>query len=280
MRACVVHTVLVSDEPILDDEVLAYYGQGRERSRLTTACRLEFLRTSELLARFLPPPPATVLDVGGGTGAYALPLRSAGHDVALIDPVPLHVEQARAAGVQVATVGDARSLAEFADDTFDVVMMLGPLYHLPDRVERLTALREAVRVVRPSGVILASVISRFASTLDGLHAGFLLDERFEAIVREDLTTGHHQNPARVTGWFTTAYFHHPDEIRAEFDDAGSRVQEVLAIEGPTSGMADLDAWLDDEERTAVLLRAIRRVESEPSILGSSSHLFIVARPSA
>lgn len=134
-----------------------------------------------------------------------MPLTEAGYDVVLVDPVPLHVDQARQSGVSSAVVGDARSL-EFDDDSFDVVLLLGPLYHLTEREERVCALREAARVVRPSGVIVVAVISRFASTFD--------------------------------------------------------------------------AWLDDDERRAILLRAIGRVESEPSLLGSSSHMLVVARPSA
>ena len=270
---------MMGDEPVLDSEVLAYYERGRERSRLETTSRLEYLRTKELLERFLPASPARVLDVGGGAGAYAVPLIEAGYEVVLVDPVPLHANQARQAGVSNAVVGDARSL-DFDDESFDAVLMLGPLYHLTDRDERVSALREAVRVVRPAGVIVAAVISRFASTFDGLQAGFLLDERFERIVERDVATGHHDNVDEVPGWFTTAYFHHPDELDGEFADAGCHVQSVLAIEGPTSGMPDLDAWLDDDLRRATLLSAIGRVESEPSLLGSSSHIFIVARAPA
>lgn len=273
------NTGVMSEEPALDPEVSAYYDRGRERSRLETTSRLEYLRTRELLGRFLPVPPARVLDVGGGAGAYALPLIESGYDVVLVDPVPLHVDQARQSGVTSAVVGDARSL-EFDDDSFDAVLMLGPLYHLTQREERVRALREAARVVRPAGVILAAVISRFASTFDGLQAGFLLDDRFERIVETDIATGRHENTDAVPGWFTTAYFHHPDELHHEFADSGCQVDHVLAIEGPTSGMADLDAWLDDDERRTILLRAIGRVESEPSLLGSSSHILIAARPSA
>jgi hypothetical protein len=82
----------------LDEEILAYYGKGLERGRLPgiAAGRLEYLRTRDLLSRHLPPAPATVLDVGGGAGAYALPLAGEGYSVYLIDPVPLHVEQAKA----------------------------------------------------------------------------------------------------------------------------------------------------------------------------------------
>ena len=269
------HTGVMSDEPVLDSEVLAYYDRGRERSRLETTSRLEYLRTRELLGRFLPGPPARILDVGGGTGAYAVPLIEAGYDVVLVDPVPLHVDQARQAGANSAVVGDARSL-EFDDDSFDAVLLLGPLYHLTDRDDRVRALRETARVARPSGVILAAVISRFASTLDGLSAGFLLDDRFQRIVETDLATGRHENADLVPGWFTTAYFHHPDELDGEFVDAGCQVRKVVAIEGPTSGMPDLAAWLDDEERRAILLGAIGSVESEPSLLGSSSHILIVA----
>ena len=273
------HTGVMSGEPALDPDVLAYYDQGRERSRLETTSRLEYVRTRELLDRFLPPPPARILDVGGGAGAYAVPLIESGYDVVLVDPVPLHVDQARGSGVSSAVVGDARTLA-FDDDSFDAVLMLGPLYHLTEREDRVRALRQAARVVRPAGIVVAAVISRFASTLDGLQAGFLMDDRFERIVETDIATGCHDNADGVPGWFTTAYFHRPDELDAEFDDAGCRVVGVLAIEGPASGMPDLAGWLDDAERRAVLLRAIGRVESEPSLLGSSSHILIVARPSA
>lgn len=267
----------MGDKPVLEPSILTYYERGQERARLTTTSRLEFVRTRQLLERFLPRPPARVLDVGGGAGAYALPLMAAGYDVVLVDPVPLHVRQAQQAGVTAAVVGDARSL-DFDDDSFDAVLLLGPLYHLIDRQERVGAWREAARVVRPSGVIVAAVISRFASTLDGLHAGFLLDERFERIVEADIRTGRHENVDRVPGWFTTAYCHHPAELDDECAEAGCRVQRKVAIEGPTSGVADLDSWLDDDSRRRVLLDAIARVESEPSLLGCSSHILLVVQP--
>ena len=70
----------------LDEDIAAYYAEGKERVRLTAGSgRLELLRTQELLARYLPPAPAIVLDVGGGPGLYALPLAAQGYDVHLID---------------------------------------------------------------------------------------------------------------------------------------------------------------------------------------------------
>jgi hypothetical protein len=90
-----------------------------------------------------------------------------------------------------------------------------------------------------------------------------------------LLLGHH-NPDAVPGWFTTAYFHRPDEIAAEAVDAGLRDARVLAVEGPLWLLGD--ARLDDAVTdVALLLRILRRIEAEPSLLGASSHQLTVAR---
>src|ERR1700677_1111920 len=110
----------------MEPDILTYYNRGRDAGRLDVVGRLEFVRTHELLARFLPHPPARVLDVGGAAGIHALPLIARGYDVTLLDPVPLHVDQARAAGVSSALLGDARDLP-FADASTDATLLLGPL---------------------------------------------------------------------------------------------------------------------------------------------------------
>ncbi len=222
-----------------------------------------------------------MLDVGGGAGAYALPLAREGYWVYLIDPVPLHVEQATAgslgqpeAPLAGAEVGDARSLSKM-DASADAVLLLGPLYHLTARDDRLQALREARRVVRPGGVVLAAAISRFASTIDGLFNGFLADEEFEAIVERDLREGQHRNPDERPGWFTTSYFHRPAGLREEAEVAGLLVDGLFGIEGPAWTMPDLGAWLENPARRAKLFAALRRLETEPDLLGASAHLLLV-----
>jgi ubiquinone/menaquinone biosynthesis C-methylase UbiE len=258
----------------IDPDISAHYALGLEHTRL--AGRLEYVRTRELLARVLPPPPADVVDIGGGAGVYALALAREGYTVRLLDPMALHVEQARAAGLH-ATLGDARALP-FTDESADAALLLGPLYHLQERADRVRALHEAYRVLRPGGVVAAAVISRFASLLDGLGRGRLLDPGFEPIVERDLEDGRHQNPEPENRpeWFTTAYFHHPDEPAQELEDAGFAAATVLAIEGPASFRDELEGWLKDPERGELLLRTIRRVEAEPTLLGASSHLLATA----
>ena len=92
-----------------------------------------------------------------------------------------------------AQVGDARRLP-YGDASADAALLLGPLYHLTDRGDRLTALSEARRVLRTGGLVAAAAISRFASTFDGLARGFLADPRFEHVVERDVHDGQHRNP--------------------------------------------------------------------------------------
>jgi ubiquinone/menaquinone biosynthesis C-methylase UbiE len=265
-------------------EIVAHYNEGREPHRLASgAGQLEYVRTQELLLRFLPPPPAVLLDIGGGAGVYSFWLASLGYAVHLVDAMPLHIEQAR----QVAShpeisplaslyVEDARRV-DFEKASRDAVLLMGPLYHLIEREDRLLALQEASRVLRPGGVVCAVGISRFASTLDGLLGGLLHDPEFESIVVQDLATGQHRNPHNRPRYFTTAFFHHPDELRAEVIEAGFSEVEGLGIEGPAAMMPNFAEFWDNAEKRERLLRTVRAVETEPSLMGVSAHLLAVGQ---
>jgi ubiquinone/menaquinone biosynthesis C-methylase UbiE len=271
------------DMPILD-EVLRHYTGGDERDRLSRGIgRIEQLHTTELLHRWLPAPPAIILDVGGGAGRYAIPLAGRGYHVHLIDPVTLHAQQAAtdsranpATRLASTLVADAQALP-FTDRAADVVLLLGPLYHLTGRDRRLTALREAYRVLRPGGVLVAAAISRWASTADGFTAGYLADPEFARIVEHDITTGIHRNPTCRPEWFTTAYFHRPEELQNELRDAGFTTDGPVPIEGLGTFAATPDTLLADAEHQQRILDAIRRTENEPALLGASAHLAIMGR---
>ena len=267
----------------LPDEILSFYRQTQETNRLTTNAKgqLEFVRTQEIITRYLPAPPAVVLDIGGGSGPYACWLAKAGYEVHLVDPVDLHVEQATEASdrqpehpIASVSLGDARHL-RFSAGSADAVLLLGPLYHLIDKSERLLALEEAYRVLRNGGVMVAAGISRFASMLDSFFQDRYRNAVFIDMVRADLETGYHRNPTEDLKYFTDAYLHRPEELSSEVIEAGFQHQATLAVEGPAWLFESFKNYWTDPDLRAVVLDLIREVEAEPSLLGMSAHILAI-----
>jgi ubiquinone/menaquinone biosynthesis C-methylase UbiE len=269
----------------ISGEIQKHYDQeAEEQTRLEQhAGQLEYYRTKEIIGRHLPRKATVVLDIGGGPGRYATWLANLGHQVHLVDPVALHVEQAQEAvssqggkPLASATVGDARDL-KFPDRSAGVVLLLGPLYHLVKRTDRVKSLLQAQRKLKPGGLLFAAAISRFASALDGLFRNFVEDPDFYRILEQDLKNGQHRNPTNKPQYFTTAFFHHPDELRSEIEDAGFAPAQLYALEGPGWLVPDFERKWNDPEMRGKFLSIIRTVETEPTLLGQSAHLLAVAR---
>ncbi len=266
-----------------DPDIAQYYERVPEEVRLQQGpFQLEEARTRELIQRFAPPPPATVLDIGGAAGAYALWLAAADYTVHLIDAMPRLVEEAERRSALAerplasCRVGDARFL-DAPEKIADIVLLLGPLYHLTDSADRARALREARRVLKPEGLLFAAAISRHASALDGLARELLDDPEFERIVDRDLKDGQHRNPTDRPDYFTTAYFHLPDELATEIQTAGLTLQGVFGIEGPGWILPDIADRMSDPRRRRTLLRVAQLLETEAAAVGTSAHLLAIGQ---
>ena len=267
----------------LSDKILSFYRQTQESKRLATHAKgqLELVRTQEIITRYLSAPPAVILDIGGGSGPYACWLAKAGYEVHLVDPVDLHIEQAQEASNQqpehpIASIslGDARSL-RCSSMSVDVVLLLGPLYHLIDKSERLLALSEAYRVLKDDGVVIAAGISRFASMLDSFFEDRFRNPVHRDIIQNDLETGYHCNVTDDLKYFTDAYLHRPEALSSEVIEAGFQHQATLAVEGPAWLFESFKDYWTDPELRLVVLDLIRKVEAEPSLLGMSAHVLAI-----
>ncbi len=239
--------------------------------------RMEFAISLRALETWLPPPPARLLDCGGGPGRYAVELARRGYRVTLFDLSEGNLALARVkaaeAGVALEAVeqGTALDLSRYPEGAFDAVLLMGPLYHLLARADRVQAVCEATRVLKPGGPLFASFIPRFAA-----HRYFaandperpLHDSHFAGIERD----GH--EGAREQGF--VAYYTHPDEVAPLLEEAGLTCEAILGVEGILSrieqmGINDLDGaawdyWCDYTWRIA----------RDPSIRGAADHLLAVA----
>jgi len=159
------------------------------------------------------------------------------------------------------------------------VLLLGPLYHLTEHADRLAALAEARRVLRPGGVTLVAGISRYAGALDGLALHPTLDEQIAAVRHRAVADGRYRNDTGNPRYFTTAYFHRPEDLAQELLQARFTGVRVFGVEGPGWLVADFDArWTDPAGRDQIL-KVARLLEEEPSIVGASAHLLAAGRRS-
>ena len=247
--------------------------------------RMEFSITCRVLDEFLPSPPGRVLDVGGGPGRYTIYLTQIGYRVSLLDisqrSLDLALEKSVAAGIYLPPPirGDAVSLPDRAPNApedfsglFDAVLLMGPLYHLLRDEDRLAAVREAFRVLRPGGLIFAAFLTRYAPLRDvAIHSpGWIHNhpERYRQLIEQGI------NPAHETSTFPDSYFAHPDEIEPAMALGGFHMEALQGCEGILAGHEEVvneiegEVWNDWVELNY-------RAGREPTLRGASDHLLYV-----
>ena len=208
----------------------------------------------EIVRRFASPPPGVVLDVGGGPGRYSCWLAGLGYEAHLIDPVSKHLNQAREASASqpshpLASVseGDARRLSR-PGQSVDILLLMGPLYHLPVRGERLTALREALRVLKEGGVLIATAVNRFAFLIDGLMDGYIDEPAYISMLRHNPSDGQYEPDLYSPRYFTSSYFHRPEELEDEVAEAGLHQKGLFSVQGPGEYAVDLESRMSDPDK--------------------------------
>ena len=240
---------------------------------------LEYLRCKEIISRYLDDKVMKIADIGGATGAFSFWLAQQGHIVRLLDYTPLHIDQAKeksaSIGIELRSYdcGDAKHLP-YESGEFDLVLLMGPLYHMQKEEDRLQCLREAYRVLKNNGIIICECISRYANIFEGFKNNLMNDEKFVEILDENLAFGMH-NP-QDTGYFTKAFFHTVELLKSEIKQAKFSFIDLVSIEGFAQAL-DTDRWLSDEGKKETLLKYIRKTERIPELLGISGHHMIIGK---
>jgi SAM-dependent methyltransferase len=268
------------------DRIRANYDAGVERewNRLVLdAYRgLEFNLTWEALTRLLPAR-SRVLDAGGGPGRYSLALARAGFDVHLVDLSPAQVQfvrerfseepaevQARLLGCETA---DLRDLSRFTPGSFDAAVCLGaPLTHIPEAVDRVQAVREMTRVVRPGGWLFLTGVGRLAVLrwMLNFSSEELLTTDFERFLQDGMLFG----PGEML-W----HFFRADELRQLAESCGLETIEMRGCQGLSSGLIDSTNRIAETqpEMWRVWQDLLLRTANEPAVVDGAEHILWIGK---
>lgn len=266
---------------MINSEIERFYDNNtqKEWERLDRH-RMEFAITLKAFNQYLPSPPIKILDIGGGPGRYSITLSKMGHRVTLVDLSLNCLKFARVKAEESEVKIDdyvqcnAIELPMITDESFDSVLLMGPLYHLLKLGDRKKAVREAYRVLKRGGLIFTSFITQYApirwvgkyepewiiNNKDKLHE--LLNNKF-------LIQGE-------GGGFTSAYFAHPSEIKPLLETASFTTIDMIACEGLLSMIEEKvneiygelwDAWVELNYKLA----------KDSSIFGCAEHILYIGR---
>lgn len=266
-------------------EILAYYDGGAEIGRLERGIgKIELERSKEIISRYLSKSTHIIYDIGGGVGVYSSWLAELGYEVHLFDLSSQAIEFARQQQlnkpiISKLEIADARNL-DRKDESADIVLLMGPLYHLTEQKERVKAPARSSACLKEGGnadyfgyfqVWLATV----GLSVYGECNTIVEEDAFMDMVRQELTDGQHVRPAAYPSFITRSYFHTPDALRADWQAAGLQEPRVLGVEGPV--------WIAPgfEEKWAIpshrrrLLDIAQQVEEQDSVIDMSPHMLAV-----
>lgn len=261
--------------------IAQYYEEYDEESRLIkdNSHKVEFITTIHTLDDKIKKG-ARILEVGAGTGRYSFYYLDKGHAVTALDIVPKNVEimKEKAKAIKSENIeiklGDARNLSQFDSNTFDVVLCLGPIYHLPKSEDRIKCISECIRVLKPGGILVVAYINRYASYVIHISRdkNYINDESLRSIAEYGMEFKDDED--RNCFYFPT--YDEMEEIMAGFN-----VEKLdhVATDGIVHMMRDIINALDEDEFKKWIDYHFMTYRN-PSLIGYSLHNLYVCRKSS
>ena len=256
-----------SDDAELVQEVYRRYDED-SRLNKSNAARVEFLTTVRYIEKYLTPG-AKILDVGAGAGEYSLYFARKGYQVSALELADANIAAFRARMTSDDLIdliqGNALDLSHYADNSFDVVLLFGPLYHLHEEAGKLQCIEEAKRVCKPDGKIFFAFISNdiVILTMQQCQDDYLMNGDYN------------KKTFRLDDF--PFVFHTPNRCRELLDKASIQIIHEVASDGASELLQDLVNGLDDASYQQYL-RYHFYICEKPEFLGMSNHLLFVGRP--
>lgn len=259
---------------MMSTELEKYYNKFCEEKRLTRRHGyVEYVTSMKYIHEYLPQgkkETIKILDVGAGTGRYSVQLAGEGYDVTAVELVKynLGILKSKKSSVK-AYQGNALNLSRFEADQFDMVLVFGPMYHLYTKEDKVKALKEAKRVVKPSGIILVAYCMNEYSILT---YGFKEGHMKESIRNQKVDDSFHVRSKEEDLY---------DYVRIEDIDAidqaaGVKREKLIAADGPANYMRTVLNAMDEETYQLFIQYHLSTCERK-DLLGASAHTLDIVR---
>ncbi len=259
---------------MISDILDRYYSQYDEEGRLLTRHgHVEYITTMHYIHRYLRPG-MRILEIGAGTGRYSHALAREGYRVDAVELVQHNIDQFHAAtlpGENVTIVqGNACDLHAFPDGQYDLVLLLGPMYHLYTEPEKLNALSEAIRVARPGGIVFAAYCMADSSILSHCFIRGMVTDCIQKGMLDPETFITHSDPSDLFE------LHRKEDIEALRSHFSVTPLHLLATDGYANHMRDALATMPEEHYALYLKYHLATCERQ-DLIGLSHHTLDVFR---
>ncbi len=275
----ILFTLKDGEETNMKNYIIDNYENYKEENRLTTnnARKIEFITTVRIMNELFMEG-SKILDCAAGTGIYAFYLADRGHQVTATDITPRHIEiinneKKNRDYEMVTAVLDATDMSQFEDEAFDVVLNMGPFYHLINEEQRKRCLSESIRVLKKGGLLLAAYIPRYFIFQ---HISMSDSSYLDTVLAEQLiNTGVLRHDDEKCFW-TDTYYSTKQEMEEMYMENGIEIVDHFAQDGLAPSFSDVvDEW--NERQFKIWCDYHYSVCREESVLGASNHVMIVGR---
>ena len=242
-----------------EKELIEYYNKHNEDKRLKTKhANIEFITAMKYIHEYIKEG-YSILDVGAGTGAYSIPLRDEGYDVTAVELVKQNLKYMEKANINCYQ-GTATNLSKFKDNSYDIVLLFGPMYHLLTMDEKVKALEEAKRVSKKY-IFISYCMNEFALIYHGFMEGYIkddiknIDDNFKILKDND-------------NLYSYVRLEDIDYLK---DTCNLKRIKIINQDGPTEYIKKIVNNMDDEQYDLFIKYHLSTCE-RPELLGAGRHI--------
>lgn len=248
------------------NEIEKYYNKFNEDKRLTHRHGIvEYTISMKYIQKYILKTPSKIIDIGAGTGRYSVALSDLGHDVTAVELVKHNLNVIKEKSKKVnAILGNALNLQKFADNTFDIAILFGPMYHLFTYEDKLKALKEAKRVTKTGGFIFVGYVMNEYAFIK--HA--IIDGNLRKALNENKLDKNYQILSTEKDLYSYSRLYEIDKLK---DALNLKREVIFAPDGATDYIRKyINALSEDDFKEYIKYQ--ETICEFPELLGASSHV--------